>query len=232
MHPGLRLRHPLATAEELGEAAQAPERPGLDGSKRNAQVRGDLRLGEATEVCQHQDFALLVGQAGECGPDLMGASVALGQVAAVLTGNIVQVVQRDCGVAPTAQMIDGSLAGDTEHPGGQASGGVVAAVVSPDLVEDQLEDVVGVIVANQMLQVAANGRAQGDIDLADRLLPVVNELCSEVAHGLVDCEHHCWPRAGRPREAQVGRCFSATGWRRSSSPRPPHTPYAWRLASA
>lgn len=43
----------LASAEELGEAVQAPERPGLDGSKWNFQVRGDLCLGEATEVGQH-----------------------------------------------------------------------------------------------------------------------------------------------------------------------------------
>ena len=45
---------------------------------------------------------------------------------------------------------------------------VAQSPVSPDLVKDSLEDVVGVIVANEALQVAAHGRAKGDIDLADR----------------------------------------------------------------
>ena len=92
-------------------------------------------------------MTLLVRQAVERGTDLMSTSVALGQFAAVLTGDIVQGVQRDCDVAPTAQVIDRSFAGNAEYPCRQASGGVVATVVSPDLVEDSLEDVVGVIVA-------------------------------------------------------------------------------------
>src|SRR5918992_3033743 len=123
----------LAMAEELGEAALAPERPGLDGSEWNVQVRGDLRLGEATEVRQHQDLTLLVWEAGERVTNLMSASVALGQLAAVLTGNILQVIQRACDVAPTTQMIDRSLTRDAEHPCGQASGGVVATVMSPEI---------------------------------------------------------------------------------------------------
>ena len=135
--------------EVLGEAAQAPKRPRLDGSKGNVQARGDLWLGEAAEVGQHQDLALLVGEAGERVTNLTAASVALGQLAAVVTGDIAQIVQRDGDVATAAQVIDCPFAGDAEHPRGQASGWVVATVVLPDLVEDSLEDVVGVVVATR-----------------------------------------------------------------------------------
>src|SRR4029453_5882245 len=218
--------------EVLGEAAQAPKRPRLDGSKWNVQVRGDLWLGEAAEVGQHQNLALLVGEAVERVTNLTAASIALGQLAAVLTGNIAQVVQRDGDVGTAAQVIDCPLGGRTDTPPGQASGWVVATVVLPDLVEDSLKDVVGVVVANKALHVAAHGRAQGDIDLPDCLLPVVNELGSETAHALVHCESHRWPPSGRPRGARMRRRSSATCCRRSSSARPPHTPYRWRGARA
>ena len=72
--------------EEFGEAAQAPECSGFHGSKGKVQVCGDLRLGVAAEVRQHQDLALLHGQAGKGAANLMGACIALGQFSAVLTG--------------------------------------------------------------------------------------------------------------------------------------------------
>src|SRR5215211_4789310 len=134
----------------------------------------------------------------------MSTSVALGQFAAVLTGDIVQGVQRDCDVAPTAQVIDRSFAGNAEYPCRQASGGVVATVVSPDLVEDSLEDVVGVIVADKSLEIPAYRCPEREIDLADRLLPVVSELGSETVYGLARCHLHrrnACRRSGRPCHA-------------------------------
>src|SRR5918994_3646662 len=74
--------------KEFGEAAQAPERSRFNGSKRKVQVGGDLRLGVAAEVRQHQDLALLLGQAGEGAANLMGASIALGQFSAVRTSEV------------------------------------------------------------------------------------------------------------------------------------------------
>jgi hypothetical protein len=81
---------------------------------------------------------LLVRQAVERVANFMGACIALGQFSAVLTGDVVQGLQRDGGVALTTQVVDRPVAGDPEHPSRQAPGGVVATVVPPDLVEDPL----------------------------------------------------------------------------------------------
>src|SRR4030095_1515453 len=130
--------------EEFGEAAQAPERSRFHGSKGKVQVCGYLRLGVAAEVRQHKDLALLHGEADERAANLMGACIALGQFSAVRTGQVVQGLQRDGGVALATQVVDRSVAGDAEHPSRQAPGGVVATVVAPNLVEDPLENVFGV----------------------------------------------------------------------------------------
>src|SRR4029453_18865860 len=122
--------------KEFGEAAQAPERSRFHGSKRKVQVCGYLRLGVAAEVRQHNDLALLHGQTDERAANFMGACIALGQFSAVLTGDVVQGVQRDGGVALATQVVDCSVAGDAQYPSRQAPGGVVATVVSPNLVED------------------------------------------------------------------------------------------------
>jgi hypothetical protein len=55
--------------------------------------------------------------------------------------------------------------------------------VSPDLVEDLLQDVFGVLSANQPLQVAEHRCAQGGIDLTDRALSIDREPGSEIAAG-------------------------------------------------
>ena len=81
-------------------------------------------------------------------------------------------------------MVDRSVAGDAEHPPGQAPGGVVATVVSPNLVEDRLQDVFGVLSTNEPLQVAEHGCAQGGIDLTDRALSIDREPGSEIAADL------------------------------------------------
>jgi hypothetical protein len=56
--------------------------------------------------------------------------------------------------------------------------------VSPDLVEDRLQDVFGVISANEPLQVAEYRCAQGGIDLTDRALSIDREPGSEIDAGL------------------------------------------------
>jgi hypothetical protein len=45
-------------------------------------------LGVAPEVRQHKDLALLLGQADEGAANFVGACIALGQFAAVLTGDV------------------------------------------------------------------------------------------------------------------------------------------------
>src|SRR5215207_6710964 len=114
----------------------------------------------------------------------MGACIALGQFSAVRTGEVVQGLQRDSGVALATQVVDRSVAGDAEHPPRQAPGRVVATVVSQNLEEDPLQDVFGVLSANQPLQVAEHGCAQGGIDLTDRALSIGREPGSEIAAGL------------------------------------------------
>src|SRR5215207_11251420 len=114
----------------------------------------------------------------------MGTCIALSQFSAVLTGDVGQGLQRDGGVALTAQVVDRSVAGNAEHPPRQAPGGVVATVVSPNLVQDPLQDVFGVISANEPLQVAEHRCAQGGIDLTDRALSIDREPGPEIAAGL------------------------------------------------
>src|SRR4029453_6122124 len=58
--------------KECGEGAQAQERSGLNGSKGKTQVGGDLGVGVPAEVGQHQDLALLHGQADEGAANFMG----------------------------------------------------------------------------------------------------------------------------------------------------------------
>ena len=60
-------------------------------------------------------------------------------------------------------------------------------MVSPNLVEDPLEDVFGVLSANEPLQVAEHRCAQGGIDLTDRALSIDREPGSEIAAGLFHC---------------------------------------------
>ena len=84
---------------------------------------------------------------------LTAPHVAFGHVAAILPDKTANALQRNCCAALAAQMIDRPIAGDAEDPCLQASGGVVAIVVPPDLVEDLLQDVFGVVVANEPLQV-------------------------------------------------------------------------------
>src|SRR4029453_13891111 len=90
--------------KEFGEAAQAPERSRFHGSKRKVQVCGYLRLGVAAEVRQHNDLALLHGQADERAANLMGACIGLGQFSTVRTREVVQGLQRDAGGALTTQV--------------------------------------------------------------------------------------------------------------------------------
>src|SRR4029450_7051094 len=94
---------------------------------------------------------------------------------------------------------------DAEHPGGQAPGGVVATVVSPDLVEDPLQDVFGVISANQPLQVAEPRCAQGGIDPPDRALPIDREPGSEIAAGLFHWRRYRLPLCGAATAAAHNR---------------------------
>jgi hypothetical protein len=135
----------------------------------------------------------------------MGACVAIGQFSAVLTGEVVQDLQRNGGVALTAQVVDRSVAGDAEHPSRQAPGGVVATVVSPDLVEDPLQDVFGVISANEPLQVAEHRCAQGGIDLTDRALSIDREPGSEIDAGLFHWRLYRWPLCGAATVAAHNR---------------------------
>src|SRR5829696_3337809 len=191
--------------KELGEAAQAPERSRFHGSKGKAQVGGDLRLGVAAEVRQHQDLALLHGQADEGAAHFMGACIALGQFSAILTVDVVQGLQRNGGVALTTQVVDRSVAGDAEHPPRQAPGGVVAAVVSPNLIEDPLQDIFGVLSTNEPLQVAEHRCPQGGIDLTDRALSIDHEPGSEIAADLFHCCLYRLPPCGAAAAAAHNR---------------------------
>src|SRR5215211_4220100 len=149
----------------------------------------------------------------------MGACIALGQFSAVLTGNVIHGLQRDGGGALAAQVVDRSVAGDAEHPSRQAPGGVVATVVSPNLVEDLLQDVFGVLSANQPLQVAEHRCAQGGIDLTDRALSIDREPGAAIA---------CRPVALPPRP----RITASPAPSPSSSPAPRESPSAVRLVEA
>src|SRR5215207_2046687 len=135
----------------------------------------------------------------------MGTCIALSQFSAVRTGDVGQGLQRDGGVALATQVVDRSVAGNAEHPSRQAPGGVVATVVSPNLVEDPLQDVFGVISTNQLLQVAEHRCAQGGIDLTDRALSIDREPGSEIDAGLFHWRRYRLPPCGAATTAAHNR---------------------------
>jgi hypothetical protein len=77
--------------------------------------------------------------------------------------------------------------------------------VSPDLVEDPLQDVFGVISANEPLQVAEHRCAQGGIDLTDRALSIDREPGSEIGAGLFHWRLYRLPPCGAATVAAHNR---------------------------
>src|SRR5215213_4086833 len=154
--------------KELAKAAEAPKRACLDRSERNSQLGGDLGLGAVAEVSQPQYLTMLVRQAADRVADLAGPRIALGQLSAVLAGDAVQLFNRDRRAAPSANMIDRPLVGDAQHPRPQTSGGVVAILVAPDLVEDTLQDVFGLVGGDEPSEVSEHHRAERSVDIGDR----------------------------------------------------------------
>jgi hypothetical protein len=78
-------------------------------------------------------------------------------------------------------------------------------VVSPNLVEDLLQDVFGVISANEPLQVAEHRCAQGGIDLIDRALSIDREPGSEIDAGLFHWRLYRLPPCGAATAAAHNR---------------------------
>jgi hypothetical protein len=77
--------------------------------------------------------------------------------------------------------------------------------VSPNLVEDPLQDVFGVISANEPLQVAEHRCSQGGIDLTDRALSIDRELGSEIDAGLIHWRLYRLPPCGAATAAAHNR---------------------------
>jgi hypothetical protein len=79
--------------------------------------------------------------------------------------------------------------------------------VSPNLVEDPLQDVFGVISANEPLQVAEHRCAQGGIDFTDCALSIDREPGSEIAAGLIHWRLYRLPPCGAATTAAHNRPF-------------------------
>jgi hypothetical protein len=77
--------------------------------------------------------------------------------------------------------------------------------VSPNLVEDPLQDVFSVISANEPLQVAEHRCAQGGIDLTDRALSIDREPGSEIDAGLIHWRLYRLPPCGAATAAAHNR---------------------------
>src|SRR4029450_3353663 len=71
---------------------------------------------------------------------------------------------------PAAELVDGPLAGDPEHPRLEAAAGIVAVPVPPDLVEHTLQHILGLVAGHEAAQVAEDHGAEGGIALVDRPL--------------------------------------------------------------
>src|SRR5215208_3085474 len=78
-------------------------------------------------------------------------------------------------------MIDGPIAGDAEDPCRQAPGGVVATLMAPDLVEDPLQDIFGVVVGHEPAQIAKHRRAVSGIDVVDHAVRTSGQSGFETA---------------------------------------------------
>ena len=70
-----------------------------------------------------------------------------------------------CGLA---QVVDGPLAGDGEHPGLEAAVRVEAVAAAPHLEEDTLHHVLGLVVGHQPAQVGQDARPEGLVHVLDR----------------------------------------------------------------
>src|SRR5512132_2118964 len=173
--------------QESAKAAEAPKRACLDRSQRNSQLSGDLGLGAVAEVGQPQYLALLVRQAAERMADLARPHVPLGQLSAVLADHAVQLVDWDRRAAPPAEVIDRPVVGDTQHPRLQTSGGVIAIPVAPDLVEDPLQNVFGLVVGHEPSEVAKHHRAERSVDVVDRTVLAGSVPRSEAGGGALHC---------------------------------------------
>jgi hypothetical protein len=77
--------------------------------------------------------------------------------------------------------------------------------VSPNLVEDPLQDVFGVISTNEPLQIAEHRCAQGGIDLTDRALSIDREPGSEIDAGLFHWRLYRLPPCGAATVAAHSR---------------------------
>jgi hypothetical protein len=94
-----------------------------------------------------------------------------------------------------AQMIDGPIAGDAEDPCRQASGGIVATLMAPDLVEDPLQDIFGVVVGHEPAQIAEHRRAVSGIDVVDHAVRTSGQSGFETAVGILLRSHALMRRA-------------------------------------
>jgi hypothetical protein len=85
-------------------------------------------------------------------------------------------------------MIDRPLVGDAQHPRPQTSGRVVAILVAPDLVEDTLQDVFGLVVGDEPSEVSEHHRAERSVDIGDRTVLAGGVPHSETGGGaLLHC---------------------------------------------
>src|SRR5262249_35069996 len=154
-------------------------------------------------------------------PHIHSPGEPFGDLPAVIPGKLPDLVQRYHVLAPGAELVDGPLASNAQHPGRQALPGIVTALAAPDLDEHPLQAVLRLVPGDVPAQVGQDGRPElavtvlqrGQLALgqpgADRLYGgVVHDVPVRLA-GSVRWRRGPWARPSR-RPAGPGRWRSAT----------------------
>ena len=128
----------------------------------------DLHLGPAAEVGQLQHLPLLGREPVEAAAHLPGPDQVVGILSPVGVGEVADQLDGHGDMMRPAEVVDGPLAGDGEHPGLQAAVRVVAVAAAPHLEEDTLHHVLGLVVGHQPAQVGQDARPQGLVHVLDR----------------------------------------------------------------
>lgn len=158
---------------------------GLDGGDREVEEVGDLWVGVALDVAQDDDDAVMLGQLGERGADLVDEREALGVGAERIVGQgeaigWTEVVVGDGGVVAATAPHEGGVGGDAVEPGEHCGLGSELAAVAPGLDEGVLDGLVDVsIVVEQARDDAADAtlialhERQEVVELVRRILDFV-----------------------------------------------------------
>ncbi len=184
--------------EPAAQRAASTVQVGLDGGDREAEEVGDLGVGVALDVAQDDGDAVVLGQLGERGADLVDERETFGVDAKRIVGKgeVVdrsEVVERDGGVVSAPSSHERCVGGDAVEPGEYCGLGSELTAVAPGLDECVLNGFVDVsIVVEQARDDAADAmlialhERQKVIELARRILDIL--LAGRIVQGVACIE--------------------------------------------